>query len=184
MADVIIIGDGPGALSAALFLAKKDKHVVVFGKDETAMNWAHLYNYLGIPEISGTEFQKVARAQVTKLGATIRDEKVASIAKTSEGFAATTESGETVTAKYLVLSEGKNPTLAPTLDGIAKNEDGTLSVDRDGRTALDRVYAVGRSVRAKRAQAIISAGEGAAVALDILSVEAGEEVWDWDSPPK
>ena len=49
---------------------------------------------------------------------------------------------------------------------------------------MDRVYVVGRSARPKRSQAIISAGAGAAAALDVLSREAGEDVQDWDSPPK
>jgi hypothetical protein len=35
-----------------------------------------------------------------------------------------------------------------------------------------------------RSQAIISAGEGASAALDILSAEAGRDVLDYDSPPK
>lgn len=95
MPDVIVIGDGPGGLSAALFLAKNGSDVVVFGQNNTAMNWALLRNYLGIPEIAGTEFQKVARAQ-----------------------------------------------------------------------------------------AIISAGDGAAAAIDILSREKGDDVVDWDEPPK
>jgi thioredoxin reductase len=46
------------------------------------------------------------------------------------------------------------------------------------------VYVVGRLARPNRSQAIISAGAGAAAALDILSREAGEDVHDWDSPPK
>jgi flavin-dependent dehydrogenase len=40
MPDVIVIGDGPGGLSAALFLAKNKMDVVVFGEDKTAMHWA------------------------------------------------------------------------------------------------------------------------------------------------
>ena len=48
MPDVIVIGDGPGGLSAALFLAKNGKEVVVYGQDKTAMHWAMLHNYLGI----------------------------------------------------------------------------------------------------------------------------------------
>jgi thioredoxin reductase len=59
-----------------------------------------------------------------------------------------------------------------------------LSVDVNGKTALPGVYAVGRLVRPKRSQAIISAGDGAAAAIDILSALKGEPVQDWDSPPE
>ena len=59
-ATIGIVGDGPGGLSAALFLAKAGHDVTVYGRDATAMNYAYLYNYLGFPEISGTEFQRAA----------------------------------------------------------------------------------------------------------------------------
>ena len=73
MAKVIVIGDGPGGLSAALFLAKLEMDVTVFGVDKTAMHDAMLYNYLGIPEITGSEFQKVARRQVAGFGADLQN---------------------------------------------------------------------------------------------------------------
>jgi thioredoxin reductase len=56
--------------------------------------------------------------------------------------------------------------------------------DKNGRTSVPGVYAVGRSARPGRSQAIISAGDGAVVALDILSKEKGQDVVDWDTPPK
>ena len=115
MADVIVIGDGPGGLSAALFLAKSNIDVVVFGQDKTAMNYALVRNYLGIPEIMGTEFQKVARAQVGGFGVSVRDEKVETIAKEDKGFRVTVEGGVHLHARYLVLSEGKAPKLAKQL---------------------------------------------------------------------
>ena len=64
MPDVIVVGDGPGGLSAALFLAKNDSTVTVFGQDETLMHKALLYNYLGIPKMMGREFQQIGRAHV------------------------------------------------------------------------------------------------------------------------
>jgi len=60
MADVLIVGDGPAGLSAALFLAKNDMSVTVFGQDTTPMHKAMLYNYLGIPEMTGSDFQKTS----------------------------------------------------------------------------------------------------------------------------
>jgi hypothetical protein len=43
---------------------------------------------------------------------------------------------------------------------------------------------IGRSARPGRSQAIISAGDGARAALDILAREAGKDVQDWDRPPE
>lgn len=177
MASVIIVGDGPGGLSAALFLAKNGHETTVFGVDKTAMNFAHLHNYLGIPEIAGTEFQKRAKDQVKSFGAKINESEVISVS-VDDGFTVTTEMGES-NADYLILTEGKNPELARSLD-LATDGAGIM-VDRDFKSSTDRVYVVGRSARPERSQAIISAGAGAIAALDILAIEAGKDVQDWDS---
>ncbi|MGC4086508.1 MAG: FAD-dependent oxidoreductase [Polyangiaceae bacterium] len=179
----IVVGDGPGGLSAALFLAKNGQEVVVFGQDKTAMHWALVKNYLGLPEVNGSEFQKTARKQVEAFGATLRDARVESVKQVGQGFEATLEGGEQVTADYLILSEGKSPRLAQQL-GLAFDETNGLRVDINGKTSLERVYAVGRLVRPTRSQAIISAGDGAAAAIDILSTIAQKPVQDWDSPPE
>lgn len=183
MPDVIVIGDGPGGLSAALFLAKNKLDVVVFGDDKSAMHYALLRNYLGIPEIEGAELMRIARAQVTALGARLRDERVHALASGADRFTVTLESGDALIAKYLVLSEGKGPKLAKQL-GLAFDDSHGIATDRNARTSVDRVYVVGRSARPGRSQAIISAGDGAAAAIDILSRERGHDVLDWDEPAK
>jgi thioredoxin reductase (NADPH) len=182
MSDALIIGDGPGGLSAALFLAKAGLDVVLVGQDKTAMNYALLKNYLGIPEILGSEFQKAARAQVSHFGAKLRDERVETVAQKGDGWLATLEGGTQIIARYLVLSEGKGPGLAKQL-GLHFDEAHGIETDRNARTAIG-VYVVGRSARPGRSQAIISAGDGAAAAIDILSRERGESFVDWDEPPK
>ena len=182
MPTVIVIGDGPGGLSAALFLAKNGVDVVVFGQDKTAMHAAYLKNYLGIPEVLGSEFQRVARQQVEQHGATLRSDRVTTVAGTKGNFEVTLESGERVSAKYLVLSEGKAPRLAKQLGLVFEDATG-IATDRNARTSVDGAYVVGRSARPGRSQAIISAGDGAAAAIDILSAEKGEDVLDWDEPP-
>ena len=183
MPDVLVIGDGPGGLSAALFLSKNGLDVVVFGQDTTAMNYALLRNYLGIPEILGSDFQAIARKQVTALGAAVREGRIETVARGGAGYTAKTEDGETIEAKYLILSEGKGPRLARQL-GLTFDEATGIATDRNGKSQLDNVYVVGRSARPGRSQAIISAGDGAAAAIDILSRERGEDVTDWDEPPK
>jgi len=181
MPDVIIIGDGPGGLSAALFLAKAGKEVVVYGQDKTAMHAAMLFNYLGIPAISGSEFQWTARTQVIGRGASIVDARVVAIHRAGAEFSVELEDGSTASARCVVLSEGKGPKLAHAL-GLAPNAAGAIETDRNGLTEIPGVYVVGRSARPARSQAIISAGDGAAAALDILARERGEDFVDWDTP--
>lgn len=183
MADVLVIGDGPGGLSAALFLAKNKLEVVVVGEDKTAMHWALVKNYLGVNEILGSDFQKLAREQIVRAGATLRAAHVESIEKHGEMYRATLEGGDVLSAKYLVLSEGKLPRLAKQI-GLELDDNAGIATDKNARSALDGVYVVGRSARPGRSQAIISAGDGAAAAIDILSREHGKDFVDWDEPPK
>ena len=182
MTKVIVVGDGPGGLSCALFLAKKGVDVTVYGQDKTAMHYAELHNYLGIPKILGSDFQEIARKQVADFGANLQDALVTEVNKADDGFNVTLEDGSKDTAKYVVLAEGKGVKLNESL-GLTK-EGRSVAVDRNGRTAVSNLYAVGRSTKMNRSQAIISAGEGASAALDILSNEAGRDVLDYDSPPK
>jgi thioredoxin reductase (NADPH) len=183
MARIAIIGDGPAGLSAALFLAKNGQQVQVFGKDESAMHYALLHNYLGIDEITGSEFQARARRQVEQHGATLIDDEVTELSLDGDTFRLTTTAADrTESADYLVLAAARPGAKLATQLGIEAPKDG-IPTDGEQLTSMDRVYAVGRIARQHRSQAIISAGAGAVAALDILSREAGEEVTDWDSPP-
>jgi thioredoxin reductase len=56
-----------------------------------------------------------------------------------------------------------------------------IMADRNGRTSVEGAYVVGWATRPDKIQAIISAGDGAAAALDILSKEAGKDIHDFDS---
>jgi thioredoxin reductase (NADPH) len=178
MADVIIVGDGPAGLSAALFLAKNGMDVTLFGKDTTDMHRAMLYNYLGIPEIHGSEFQRIAREQVKSFGASLQDLQVTGVEKTGQGFLVSTEDGGRHTSRYVIMAEGKALKLANSL-GLPRTPAG-IEVDSKGRTATEGLYAVGRSTSIARSQAIISAGAGAIAAIDILSKEAGKDIRDYD----
>ncbi|MEM7114724.1 MAG: FAD-dependent oxidoreductase [Chloroflexota bacterium] len=182
MSNVIIVGDGPGGLGAALFLAKNGMDVTVYGDDKTAMHWAYLYNYLGIKAMSGTDFQKVSREQVVELGADLRAMRVSKVEKDDDSFVVTTDDGQTQKASYVILAEGKGARFSKEM-GLTVTKDG-VDVDRNGRSAIDKLYVVGRGTKIQRSQAVISAGEGAATALDILSIEKGEDFCDFDTPPK
>lgn len=180
MADVIVVGDGPAGLSAALFLAKNDHAVRVYAQDDTAMHYAELHNYLGIVQIDGTEFQRRAREQVESMGAVIHEEQVTEASIDGDRFVVRTADDREDTADHLILAGGKAAQrLAAALGAVVT--DGAVEVDKEYATAVDGLYAVGRVARPERSQAIVSAGAGATAALDIMSREAGRDVHDWDT---
>jgi thioredoxin reductase (NADPH) len=179
----VIVGDGPAGLSAALFLAKTGNDVVVYAQDDTAMHWAHLRNYLGIPEIGGSDFQRIAREQAAAQGAKLVEVAVEHITSDGGGFEVRAADGSAQDADYVILAAGKKGQALAEQLGVESSGEGVV-IDTEYRTSVDRVYAVGRLARPNRSQAIISAGAGATAALDILAREAGKDVTDWDSPPE
>ncbi|MFB6351517.1 MAG: FAD-dependent oxidoreductase [Bradymonadaceae bacterium] len=178
MSNVLIVGDGPGGLSAALLLAKNGETVDVFGTDETPMHKAMLKNYLGIPEMTGTEFQEISRDQVESFGAQLHDKKVETVDHDDGTFRLETTDGESHEGDYLVLATTNK---SHQEDLGLEREEGVAAVDRNGRTSLEDCYAVGWATRQQKIQAIISAGDGAAAGVDILSKEKGEPFHDFDT---
>ncbi|WP_224447740.1 NAD(P)/FAD-dependent oxidoreductase [Haloprofundus salilacus] len=180
MTDVAVVGGGPAGLSATLFTAKNGLDTVVFDTDKTWMHKAHLYNYLGVRSLAGDEFMAIARGQTEDRGAELREEKVTAVEATDGGFTVSTEDGDH-DVRYVVLATGTNKTFAEAL-GCEKNDNDTIDVDLSMETSVEGVYATGALIRDQEWQAIISAGDGGAAALDILSKEKGENYHDFDTP--
>jgi thioredoxin reductase len=183
MPDVIIIGDGPAGLAAALFLAKNGLGVEVYGKNGSWVNHAMLKNYLGVSPIEGPDFLRRAREQVSSLGAVLIDAEVETLTDKGDAFEVKTTEGKVAEARYLVLAGGPKSALVKQL-GFEVDKKGYAQADRSGRTKIDRAYVAGWSTRADKVQAQISAGDGAAVALDILSREKGKDFHDFDEIPE
>jgi thioredoxin reductase len=179
MTDVLVVGGGPAGLSAALFTEKNGLDTAVYDTDKTWMHKAHLFNYLGIDSMDGTEFMEVSREQVEGFGVDVHEQKVTGVEHSDDSFTVSTEDGE-VTAQYVVLATGTNRSLAEEL-GCAFDGD-LVDVNLSMETSVDDVYATGAMVRDQEWQAIISAGDGGAAALDILSKEEGEHFHDFDTP--
>jgi thioredoxin reductase len=176
--DVVIVGDGPTGLSAALLLEKNDLDTVVLGENETPIHKALLLNYLGLEEEEGTPFIERARKQAAGFGADLREAHVTSVSTNGDGFEAETEDGQAVTGRYLVLATGTDRSLAEEL-GLSLDGD-VIEADKEGRTSEEGVFAGGWATRPHKIQAATSVGDGAAIALTILSEEAGEPMHDFD----
>jgi thioredoxin reductase (NADPH) len=180
MTDVAVVGGGAAGLSAALFTAKNGLDTVVFDTDDTWLHSAHLFNYLGIESQDGTAFVEDARAQVESFGATLQEAEVTEVQPDGSGFTVVTDE-DSVEADYVVLATGADRELATDL-GCETTEEDVVDVDVTMETSVTDVYATGAMVRAEEWQAIISAGDGAAAALNILTKEKGEHFHDFDTP--
>jgi len=180
MADVAIVGGGPAGLTAGLFLEKNGQKATVFDTDKTWMHKAHLFNYPGIGSVDGTAYLETLRKQADSFGVT-REQgvEVTDVSETDSGFALETGNGDHE-ADYVVLATGANRELAEAL-GCAFDDD-IVDVDVTMETSTDDAYATGAMVRAEEWQAVISAGDGAAAALNILTKERGEHFHDFDVP--
>ncbi|QCS44088.1 NAD(P)/FAD-dependent oxidoreductase [Natrinema versiforme] len=180
-ASVIVVGGGPAGLSAALFARKNGLETTVFDTDETWMHKAHLFNYLGIGSVGGSEFMATARQQVDDFGVDRRQgEAVTGVSETGDGFAVETEEDQ-YEADFVVLATGANRELAEDL-GCELAEDGTVDVGVEMETSVEGAYATGAMVRPEEWQAAIAVGDGAAAALNILSSIKGEHYHDFDVP--
>ena len=181
MIDVIVVGGGAAGLSAGLFTARNGLETVVFDTDGTWLHSAHLFNYLGIESVDGTAFVERAREHATGHGAELHeDEEVTAVEATGDGFRVETDT-DAYEARYVVLAMGANRDLAEAL-GCAFTDEDVVDVDVTMETSVEDVYATGAMVRAEEWQAIISAGDGAAAALNILTKEKGEHFHDFDTP--
>ncbi|AUG49165.1 thioredoxin reductase [Haloarcula taiwanensis] len=181
MTDILIVGGGPAGLSAALFAQKNGLETTVFDTDGTWMHKAHLFNYLGVGSQDGSAFMETARSQVDSFGVDRKQgTEVTDVQQTDAGFEVTTED-DTYQAAYLVLATGANRDLAASL-GCDMTDEDTVDVDVTMETSVNDAYATGGMVRAEEWQAVISAGDGAAAALNILTKEKGEHFHDFDTP--
>lgn len=181
MAAVAIVGGGPAGLSAALFTAKNGLSTTVFDTDGTWMHKAHLFNYLGVGSVDGSAFMATARQQVDDFGVERNQgEAVTGVERSGGGFTVGTEDDE-YDADYLILATGADRELAENL-GCDVTDEGVVDVDVTMETSVEDAYATGAMVRTEEWQAVISAGDGAAAALNVLTKEKGEHFHDFDVP--
>lgn len=179
---VIVAGGGIAGLSAAIFLAKAGVSVAVFDQSESSLRRvATVRNYLGFPEgVGGAELLDLGKRQAQSFGADVFDERVDSVTKADEGFVVRS-AGVEHASTYVILASNKRSDLATGLGlKLGGFGDRFVSVNASGETEVDGCYATGR-ITGLPSQAVVSAGDGAKVAIEIIQRIRGGYYVDHDT---
>ncbi|CAH2714859.1 Ferredoxin--NADP reductase [Neobacillus rhizosphaerae] len=183
MFDVVVIGAGPAGASAALFTAKAGKKTLVLDNDKTVTKRAWVENHYGVLEISGPNLVEIGKQQASKFGAEIVQATVTNISQVEGGFKVEAEEGE-YEAKHVIVATGFFVDLAEkvglaTKPGTEPRVKTILDVDAAGKTNIEGIWAAG-TVAGMSVHTIVTAGDGAKVAINLLSVMNGERYVDHD----
>ena len=190
MYDLVIVGGGSAGASAATFTAHAGLQTVVLDGDKGMTRRAMLYNHLGFPDgLTGPELVDAGQAQATKAGAEWVKADVTALEPSGDGFVLTTDDGRTFEAREILLATGVNLDLARQAGleirpGTEPRIKEVIAVDAEGRSSLHGVWAAGVAA-GMSVHTIITAGDGARVAINIISAQKGERyVWHDVLPPR
>ena len=148
--DVAIVGGGPAGLSAAIWLGRYLRRVVVIDAGDPR-NWETrgIHGYLGLEGITPAELRGRGRDDARKFGAALIDAAVSTVHRLDDDlFRVTLESGTTLTAARILLAIGVRD-VWPDVPGLEKCYGDTAHVcpDCDGYEARGKktvVIASGR----------------------------------------
>ena len=110
--DVVMIGAGPAALTAAIYTCREDIKTVLFEKGVVGglaaiTDWVD--NYPGFPEgLAGLDLAENLRKQAERFGADIRLGEVLSIAKQDDGLLKLDTTDGDILAKSVLIATGSD----------------------------------------------------------------------------
>jgi thioredoxin reductase len=133
--DVLVLGGGAAGLSAALLLARARLRVTVIdGGQPRNAPAAHMHGFLTRDGLPPAELVEAGRAEVTRYGGELVDERVEAV---QPGFRVRTADGSELTAGRLLVTTGMRDEL-PDVPGVA---------ERWGRDVVQCPYCHGYEVR-------------------------------------
>mgnify|MGYP001057370283 CR=1 FL=1 len=189
MSDVLIIGGGPAGASAATFTARAGLSTIVIDDDKGMTRRAMLNNHLGFPDgVTGPDLVDGGRAQAERAGAMWVDGKVEGVDGSAGAFIVRTAEGASYEASAVVVATGAVASLAEAIgielkDGTEPHIQRVAAVDADGRTSVPGIWAAG-VMGGVSVHTIVTAGDGARVAINLISENRGERYADHDVLPR
>ena len=117
-ADCVVVGAGPGGLTAAVYLARYLRDVVVLDDGRSRALWIpRSHNCPGYPQgIPGPELLERLRRQAVRYGALLRQERVEGLEHADDGSFVVACGTKTIIARSAVLATGAEDVQAPISD--------------------------------------------------------------------
>ena len=145
--DIVIVGNGPAGMQAALVLARTRKKVVVFDDPRPPRNAAShgVHNFLGLDGLPPAEIRRIAWEQIDRYkSAELRNERVVDIRHdNNDDFLVTSDEGNKVSARHVILAFGYHD-VHPDIPGFAECWGDTIIPCPfcDGFENRDRIWGI------------------------------------------
>ncbi|XVH33337.1 FAD-binding protein (plasmid) [Haloferacaceae archaeon DSL9] len=183
---VVVIGGGPAGCAASLFCARAGLRTLQLENGRsTLQKCAYVENYLGFPlGIEPRELLEIMREHVAQTACADREATVEAVRRCDGGFEVGTGAETICTRTVLAASWSKSDYLEELGVETEQEENGPVDeivTDAQGRTNVEGLYAAGR-ITGTPHQALVSAGDGARVALNLVSELIPEFYNDWIAP--
>jgi thioredoxin reductase (NADPH) len=124
--QIVIIGQGPAGLSAAIYAGRAGMDTVILGCDPKVAGDYTIDNYFGFPEpVTGKELIERGVEQARRFDVDIRCDRVLAVHPEAEGFRVKTEEGE-LEACAAILAAGVSR-VKPGIDNLSDYEGRGLS---------------------------------------------------------
>lgn len=107
--DIAIIGTGPAGLEAAITASIRNKKILLLGSKNLSdkVEKGHLIrNYLGMPDISGTDLSKSFKAHLDSFGIDITEDRITAVYSMGDYFSLQGSSGTFYESETVIIATG------------------------------------------------------------------------------
>ena len=176
--DCLIVGGGPAGLTAATYLARFRRRVVVVDDGASRASLIPVsHNYPGYLGISGEDLLARLRAQAEEYGASQITERIAELTRTEENDFITKAGRHDIRARTVILATGvldESPDM-PGLRAAVKRGSLRYCPICDGYEAIDRRIGVLGTVRSAGKKALFMRTYSAEVTLLLADLPGAED---------